>query len=164
MAWSIVEYDSLHILYTDLNNDQYVIRKASTTAKELYVDSDDVSLIVDTHLTVFRPLPYYGIFRGTRTGPTQLLPAPWSATLRYSDAITPTSTSGADLVNKIYLLLRSANTKVEVNGTYIGQQSTVNFTEGDSVFISATADTVNDKINVVISSDETPKMLMLMGG
>lgn len=164
MAWSIVEFDSLHILYTDPQNTQYLIRKSSASAREIE-GSSNVSLIVDTHVYVWNIITH--TIRQYSYWPQNALrqiSVPWSDTLKYTEAITPIATSANDLIQKIYELLRAANVKVEVNGTYIGQQSTVNFTEGDSVFISATADTVNDKINVVISSDETPKMLMLMGG
>lgn len=53
---------------------------------------------------------------------------------------------------------------VKEDGTVIGTQPTLNFIEGDSVEIDIVNDTVNQELDITISSDETPKMLMLMGG
>lgn len=160
MAWSIVEYDSLHILYTDLNNDQYVIRKAATAANEIYTGSDDVALVVDSVASVYKTVP-----RDMYRAMPPLIPGLWSATLRYTEASTPIATSGSDLVNKIYELLRSADVKVELNGTFVGEQSAINFIEGENIYITAAADTVNDRVDVTFSAEDAfPKILMLMGG
>lgn len=53
---------------------------------------------------------------------------------------------------------------VKEDGIVIGTQPTLNFIEGDSVEIDIVNDTVNQELDITISSDETPKMLMLMGG
>lgn len=73
------------------------------------------------------------------------------------------STNCNDTFTVIYNYLFNILT-VKENGTVIGTQPTLNFIEGDSVEIDIVNDTVNQELDITISSDETPRMLMLMGG
>lgn len=173
MAWSITGYNSLFLLYTDANYRSYLIRKSSVEFKINPQSVNTVEMVVEKDMyywnTVYtRQSDYISLtsYNVLTYGYVYPLVTP----LLYYEGTSPVSISAEDLLNKLNALLLSADVKVEKNGSFIGEQQTINFIEGTNISITATDDSINGRVDVAIAStggsteDPFPKILMLMGG
>jgi hypothetical protein len=154
MAWSITNYDTLHILYTDIYGNPHIIRKDFTQFYILYQGEDAIEMCVtsgykhlnhNTWLNQAIP-PQYGLTAGYTTNT-------YTQTLYYTEASTPVATSAQDMLNQLYALLQvDSDLVVEKNGTLVGQRPKLNFIEGANVTITALDNPVNTRIDVTINS------------
>jgi hypothetical protein len=174
MAWSITNYDTLHILYTDIYGDSRIIRKSHTQFYVLYQGEDAVEMSV----TSGHRFANHNVWQNQAVPMTyglaaSYMPNSWTNTLYYYDAITPIATSPQDLVIQLYLLLQiDSDVVIQKNGLPVGQRTTLNFIEGANMTITAADDPINTRIDLTFASaggggggdDPFPKILMMMGG
>jgi len=171
MGWSLTNYDSLRLLYTDIKGDSFLIRKSLTTFRILWEQANFVEMFVkaDVFLWSKSGAPLYP----TTSKSFQQMPLsftyPWTQSLHYDDADNPITNNAVDLIGVLNDLLLSSDLKVQKNGVFVGERQSLNFIEGANVSITGFDDSVNDRVDITIAAtgsgdDPFPKILMLMGG
>ena len=172
MGWSITSYDSLRLLYIDVDGRSYIFRKSLTKFKILGPDVSFVEMYVFDDVYGWNPLSagaYDPVSLNVRSIGNVV---PFTQTLYYRDADYPIAVDLQDLLDQLNGLLLSADVKVEKNGVFVGEEQTINFIEGANVTITAVDNPANSRVDVTIaaaggggpSDDPFPKILMLMGG
>lgn len=135
--WSIIESDVLTIIlkYGDL---QYAIRKS-----DIYYESyESYGILVTFNKFVYNKF----VVNPAGTKPTCYM-------FDWKDCVFPVATDRDNLLEQLITMLQNgSDTKVQKNGTYVGQEPTLNFIEGSNITITAIDDPTNNKIDITIDA------------
>lgn len=136
-AWSITESDVLTLTLTS-GDLVYTIRKS-----DMYYEAYDKNIILVT----------FNSFSYNKFVNNPLGMAPTCFMHDWRECTYPTGISRDEVLEKLVEMLQTgSDTKVQKNGTDVGQEPILNFIEGSNITITAVDDPTNNKVDITIDA------------
>jgi hypothetical protein len=136
-AWSITESDVLTLTLSS-GDLVYTIRKS-----DMYYEAYDKNIILVT----------FNSFSYNKFVNNPLGMAPTCFMHDWRECTYPTGISRDEVLEKLVEMLQTgSDTKVQKNGTDVGQEPTLNFIEGTNITITAVDDPTNNKVDITIDA------------